>query len=79
MEDRILKELKGGPLYFKELVDRIGKREGIIKTLYALEKKGAISSELVEQEDIIEGGIRVFRQVRRWKLTTQRNGIKTSK
>ena len=79
MEDRILKELKGGPLYFKELVDRIGKREGIIKALYALEKKGSISSELVRQEDIIEGGITVFRQVRQWKLTTQRNGTKTSK
>lgn len=79
MEDKIMKELKGGPLYFKELVDRIGKREGIIKALYALEKRGIISSDLVEQEDLIEGGIHVHRQVRQWKLTTQRNGTKTSK
>lgn len=69
MEERILKELMGGPLYFKELVARIGNRDGIVKALNSLEKRGVISSELVEQPPITEdNGATVFRWVRQWRL-----------
>ena len=69
MEERVLKELRGGPLYYRELAIRLGRTRGLVKALYALEDRGIISSEMVVQPTITEAdGVVVHRRVRQWRL-----------